>query len=319
MHANRILSLTLLILFGTFVQARADTTYVFATIEQGRTAITTRDDYLKLSTPLEWQAVMHKATPVDEQAYLRYLRGEVKLWMDSEQAELKPMLERLTTYIAGIHAKAPAQILLVKVGADLYDGSPYTRGNAIFITENWLKPDKFRELLYLLPHETFHVLSRSDPVMREKVYGAIGFRRCASIQVPEAVNTLRIINPDGPVNDHSIAVTYQGKPVEIMPYIRFKDANADTKIGLMSNLKVNWLLVTRNGNACMASEPATEILDREVGGLYEQIGRNTQYVMHPDEILADNFALMFMAYLAPKKVTPPSPEVLDRINSVLFK
>ena len=30
-------------------------------------------------------------------------------------------------------------------------------------------------------------------------------------------------------------------------------------------------------------------------GFYEQIGKNTQYIIHPDEVLADNFIIMCMA------------------------
>ena len=33
---------------------------------------------------------------------------------------------------------------------------------------------------------------------------------------------------------------------------------------------------------------------REVQGFFEQIGQNTDYIIHPEEILAENFSLLFV-------------------------
>jgi hypothetical protein len=44
----------------------------------------------------------------------------------------------------------------------------------------------------------------------------------------------------------------------------------------------------------------------------EQIGRNTEYVIHPEEVLADNFALLVL-----KKANVPSPEILQKMREVL--
>jgi len=58
-----------------------------------------------------------------------------------------------------------------------------------------------------------------------------------------------------------------------------------------------------------------KLLDpKEVSGFLEQIGRNTQYVIHPEEILADNFALLIIG--EPK---PASPEILQRMKDILFQ
>jgi hypothetical protein len=43
-----------------------------------------------------------------------------------------------------------------------------------------------------------------------------------------------------------------------------------------------------------------------------QIGRNTPYTIHPEEILAENFALLVRG-----ETDVPSPEVLRRMEDVL--
>ena len=51
---------------------------------------------------------------------------------------------------------------------------------------------------------------------------------------------------------------------------------------------------------------------QESSGFLEQVGRNTQYIIHPEEILADNFALLIL-----KEQNIPSPQVLQRMVRVL--
>jgi hypothetical protein len=42
-----------------------------------------------------------------------------------------------------------------------------------------------------------------------------------------------------------------------------------------------------------------------------RIGRNTEYIIHPEEILADNFVLLVNGAKA------PSPEILQKLDAVL--
>ena len=49
-------------------------------------------------------------------------------------------------------------------------------------------------------------------------------------------------------------------------------------------------------------------------GYFDQIGRNTQYIIHPEEILADNFVLMI-----DEKTSVPSPEILQEMRVVLTR
>ena len=51
---------------------------------------------------------------------------------------------------------------------------------------------------------------------------------------------------------------------------------------------------------------------RDVSGFFEQVGRNTQYIIHPEEILADNFALLIL-----NGENVPSPQILQKTMEVL--
>ena len=52
---------------------------------------------------------------------------------------------------------------------------------------------------------------------------------------------------------------------------------------------------------------------KEIRDFYEQVGKNTGYIIHPEEILADNFALLI---LGNKKVK--SPKIISELNKVLI-
>jgi hypothetical protein len=49
---------------------------------------------------------------------------------------------------------------------------------------------------------------------------------------------------------------------------------------------------------------------------WQQIGRNTRYVIHPEEILADNFVLL----IHPKpNAPPPTPAILEKLRALLAR
>ena len=52
---------------------------------------------------------------------------------------------------------------------------------------------------------------------------------------------------------------------------------------------------------------------QEVKGFFEQIGQNTQYIIHPEEIIADNFAFALQ-----NKSDLPNLEIVDEIKKLLL-
>ncbi|HXI36632.1 MAG TPA: hypothetical protein VNH80_06935 [Burkholderiales bacterium] len=265
---------------------------------------------MRATAPLERAVKMHTSAPVDEDAYLRFMQDAALAWTPAERERLQPLLDGLEPVVARLAWKPSGRILLIKSSSSLEDGLPHTRANGIVLSEEFLAgPAPFLSLV--LAHELFHVLSRDDPKLRDRLYAAIGFRPCASVEVPPAIARLRLSNPDAPLHRHSIAVRYRGRALDAMPYPRLPE-DADPAAGFRTQVRAAWLLVERSGQACRALEEAQP---RELDGLAEQIGRNTRYLWHPEEILADNFALLALG----KTANVPSPEVLERLRPLLFQ
>lgn len=292
---------------------------VFASAAQGKAVLGARDDYVRATAPLERSAKLKTADAVDDERFVRHMQDAPMEWSEEQRKNLAPLTEALEQFLKGVRWKMPDRILLVQTDASLEDDLPHTRGNAILLPASYYRRGP-RAVAVVLSHETFHVLTRHNAELREKLYGAIGFRRCESVAIPPEIERLRITNPDTVDNRHTIAVRYRQQPVEALPYIRFRSGDIDPRLGFKHDIQVAWLLIDRQGAECRArsGEPGS-VAPQELEGLYEQIGRNTQYLFHAEEVLADNFVQLFMASLRESAPNVPSPDILEKLRKIIFE
>ena len=295
--------------------------FVFATVSQEKSILGAKDDYVRATTPLERAAKMKTADAVDEERFVRHMQDAALEWREDQRQSLAPLLERLARLLDGIRWQMPRRILLIQSAATLEDDLPHTRASAVILPRTFYDRGP-GTVAYVLSHEVFHVLTRNNRELKEKLYAAIGFQRCDSVTVPPSIAKLRITNPDAVESRHTISVRYRGEPVEALPYIRFESETIDPRMGFMRHIKVAWLIVDRREKDCHARSGALEagVPPEELEGLFEQIGRNTQYLFHPEEILADNFSqLFFISGLGAPGDAVPSPEILDKMRRILFE
>jgi len=310
---------------GALAQSAKDpaaSAYTFATVAEGRAILGARDEYVLGISALERSARLRTADSVDEGRFLQFMEAAVLDWTEEERGRLRPLIARLDRFLSGLKWKRPARILLVRVDAALENGAPHTRANGIMLPKN--EYTGTADLLtYVVSHETFHVLTREDSGLKERLYGAIGFHRCERIEIPESVSRMRITNPDAVENRHTIAVRYRDRSVEAMPFLRFKSDKFDTRSGFLVNARTAWLLVDRERADCRvrtgSAAEAEEVAPQELQGLFEQIGHNTRYLAHPEEILADNFFRLFVSTLRNPPGEVQSPEILERLRAILFQ
>ncbi len=175
-----------------------------------------------------------------------------------------------------------------------------------------------RELDKVLAHELFHVVSRANPQLAAPLYAAIGFRYCGDIDLPAKLQPLRITNPDAPRTDYCVKVQFGGESVWAVPVLysaqkydpaRGADFFAYLRFGF---LRVDWPPDGRPAKAWRNTDGERIAPLYEVAGLREQIGFNTEEILHPEEIVADNVALLVLG-----ERNVPSPQVLMRIETAL--
>ncbi|MGD9720308.1 MAG: hypothetical protein AB7O59_07250 [Pirellulales bacterium] len=287
----------------------------FADVREGVEAVTRRDDYIRSQGPLERQLRLKTDRPVSEDEFAAFVGSHVRPWTDEEIARLTPLLTALGEKLAHWKLALPPVILLVKTSGDEEGGAAYCRGSSIVLPQRMVD-NRRNTLARILPHEVFHVLSSHNPELRRRLYATIGFAPCNEVPLPAAIAARKITNPDAPRNTDSIVAEWQGQPAEWLPvlvakYDRYDPARPsffdylDFKLLLLACDGEQRLAALRDGQPVLV-EPA------EVPGYAAQIGDNTKYIIHPEEILADNFV-----FLVDGRIDVPTPRVVQAMGEVL--
>jgi hypothetical protein len=294
------------------------TTIVFATIDEGKRVLGTRDDFVQRMSPFDRAARMKTARRVPEEEFLKHVSQNVLAWSDAEKQAVESAVKGIRPSLETMRLSFPDKIYLVKTTGNEEGGAAYTRGSAIVLPKGELAGSA-RAIRKLVSHELFHVLSRANPELRERLYEAIGFVKCNEIEFPARLGPRKITNPDAPRNDHYICVRVGGKECLAVPILFASTETYDVVRGgeFFDYLQFRLLLVAagKEPDSVRVRDDGDEpsLVDlRQVTGFFEQVGRNTEYIIHPEEILADNFALLVMG-----AHDVQSPEILKKMKDIL--
>lgn len=288
----------------------------FASPEEASAILGRVDDYVSRMGRFDRMLRLKTGNEVTQPQFLEFVTGNVLPWNVAERARMAALVATLALRLKELQAPLPARVLLVKTTGREEAGVAHTRANAIMLSAQSLAATD-AELTALLAHELFHVMTRHDAAFRARAYRSIGFQLCPEIVLPEALARLRITNPDAPLHDAFIEVVAGGETLPVMPILLSRSETFDAAVG--EDITDYWMLrllalrpsarpggmdpLLRDGEPVLFSVP-------EVSGFFERVGSNTGYIIHPEEILADNLALM----LSGQSVN--NPEVLRRLREV---
>jgi hypothetical protein len=288
---------------------------VFASVEAGREVLTDRDDFVERMSPFDRASRMKVAGEVSEQRYLEFVGQHVLEWSEAERERIRETLRDVRKDLDGLAIPFPPTVLLVKTTGAEEGGAAYTRANAIVLPRRLVKGPQ-QQLKKLFFHELFHVLSRANPQRRHELYRVIGFEECEEPNLPPALAARKITNPDAPRNDHRIRLVWKGQRRWMVPILVSRAASYDPKGGeeFFQYLQFRFLVLPEGGSKEPPVEADAPVLleGDEVSGFYEQVGENTDYIIHPEEILADNFSLLMM-----REQELKSPQIAQRIGALL--
>ena len=146
-------------------------------------------------------------------------------------------------------------------------------------------------------HELFHILCRTDPELRRGLYAIVGFLPCKNISLPQQLAPRKITNPDALKYDFYVEVGFEGEDARVIPILFSSSARYDVERGgrFFNYLVFKLVVIEERGGQWVPrtvdGEPV--LLDAaQVSDYMKKIGRNTRYIIHPEEVLADNFRLM---------------------------
>lgn len=286
----------------------------FASVAEARAVLGSVDDYVLRMGAFDRMLRLKTREPVTQHQFLEHAVDNVLPWNVNEKLRLEGLVADLSARMRELNAPLPARVVLVKTTGRAEEGVAHTRANAIMLSlESLAAPDA--GLTALLAHELFHVMTRHDPAFRARAYRSIGFQLCPEVALPEKLAGLRITNPDAPMHDAYIEVKIDGGTVPVMPVLLSRAKKFDAAIGQdITDYWILKLMVLRRSDqpgrmeAQLRDGEPLLLSVAEVSGFFEQVGRNTAYIIHPEEILADNFSLMLSGQ------SVDSPELLRRLR-----
>ena len=297
-----------------------NSTVHFASQSEGRQTLTAKDDFIQRLSPFDRSARMKTDKTVSEGELLEFIRTNVLDWTKDEMQTVQTAIEAIQPPLRDLRLSLPPIVQLIKTTGAEEGNAAYTRATAIVIPKSDASKGQ-KDLQRLICHELFHILSRQNADLREKLYGIIGFTKCNEIKLPPELDRRKITNPDAPRNDHFIRLQIDGHESLAVPILLSSVETYDVKRGgeFFAYLQFQFLVVEKDGSSgnlkavSAGSSPKVAGMER-VSGFMEQVGRNTDYIIHPEEILADNFALLVL-----DEHNVASPEILRKMREVLMR
>lgn len=240
--------------------------------------------------------------------------GEEKALLQQAMDEIEELLRE-----KGISLPKVGEITFVKStqreegGRDAYTPSAYTHGTQIYmnnyllllLSSSWEK--NHLKGIGILLHEIFHCLTRYDPDFRREMYSLIGFHIAdGEFALPESMAGKAISNPDVEHHNAYAGFTVNGEKKDC--YLVTVSAQPFEKRGEYLNSYLETVLVSVDGKEIYSTDEAEDFWD--------VFGRNTAYVIDPEECLAENFSFA-LTYGAEKNETGAPYKTPELVRGIL--
>lgn len=263
--------------------------------------------------------------------FMDYLRRDVEAFSEEEAQRTTAIVQSVFKTCQQVSNKIfPDTLILIKTKGKHYGRSVYyTRENTIVIPEDALAPSNSANLESTIYHELFHVYSRLNPEKRRQLYKLIGFEDIGlqNLEMPEGLAARVLYNPDGVDFAQRITLTLEdGSSIDAIPvlysgHVGYKEGRYTFFAYVEFNLYQiqqttdgKWQVITKDDGY------SSTLNLRELPDFFRQIKDNTGYIIHPDEVLADNFAFVMRKKNRPDanaKFSEEGKKLLADIEAVL--
>lgn len=248
--------------------------------------------------------------------YKNFLEKDVSNFSEDDIKFLNEVLRDVAECSQKLSPKfLPEKVQLFKTHGKAYGGETfYTRQNAIAIPAQKLQQRNYAELLQTILHELAHIFTRYHAAEKLALYQLIGFRPLQGngLLIGDSLASRLITNPDGTNLGWLTTVTTSSGNVETLPLMYLaSDGSANLRNSLfffeyfeVERLQegINVLTVPKSLRSTLKTSDLVPIFKQKY---------NTDYIIHPDEIVATNLALLALSYKIPETITPLSTEGRD--------
>ena len=255
------------------------------------------DEFSLALTDYDRKLRTNSQNAVSKAQFLTFAAAQGQEFWDEEKTEIRRIITEISLAAGGIPLHLPDHIVFVKSTQKEEFDANYTRGHAIVLGRNLFEDGKHNhsDRMKLIAHEIYHIISRYDASLRRRTHEAVGcVYKGSELVLDDQTHRNIITNPDAHEFACALQVTSKsGEKKWVMPATVLKIANgvtptfADitTKLLLVDAPGAQWQVVRGSDGKAQFIETATTN--------YEQIMNiNTDYNIHAEEVVAENFPLM---------------------------
>ena len=237
--------------------------------------------------------------------YQELLRSEMENFTLEEEKFMREVFDSTEYALNLLNSNLfPKHIELIKTNTNHYGPNVYyTREDAIILPKNIFIEPSVKAQMPIMLHEIFHILSRYNKDFRDQMYALIGFTSFEEeLKLPKELQETVLTNPDGVRRDYAInLINESGEEQLALPLIvSTKERYLGSMPSFFTYLSFDLFPLSKmndGGYTLGVNSDGRSMLSVEHNAdFFKQIKDNTQYIIHPDEIMADNFMMAVIAY-----------------------
>lgn len=294
-------------------EAETQISYEFADREEGIALLKSNTEYYENFSQNDLNYRLQKEGGTLEE-WLDFAEKQVVEFSDEEKEGIDRAMEDIEGILAenGYTLPELEEVKLVKTTmAEECDAGAYTHGTQIYIGETLLEgavsedESFFQYFTWVMCHELFHCMTRSDAQFREDMYGIIGFTvQEEDFEISDTVLDVLISNPDVEHRNSYATFTINGEKKDCFT-VMIAEPFAEGRTSFFD---------TMNTGLVPIDDLDTLYTKEDASDFWEVFGENTDYVIDPEECLADNFAnALVYGKTAPSGEAFKNPEIIDAI------
>ena len=147
----------------------------------------------------------------------------------------------------------------------------------------------------------------------------MGFKPCKEVPFPKELLPRKITNPDAFRRNFCAELDFEGRKIHVVPILFSSSEKYDARRRrpFFAYLVFKLLVVEEHDKQWIPRlvDGKPVLLDAsQVPDYMKKVGRNTHYIIHPEEVLADNFRLMVN-----QTKNIPTPRIPTGMKDVLSK
>lgn len=284
----------------------------FATKAAASALLSAQDVFTRSLNDFDRQARLGALKPPSDEEFRAFAGAQALAFSDGELARLEAAIARFKAGF-GWKARWPEAVTFAKTTGLEELEAAYTRGAAVFLPQAVLGLDD-EGFFELVAHELFHILSAYNGGLRDALYAGIGYRRAAPALLHVSFSERKLTNPDALYYDYVYADRIQDRDYLFLPLlVRTKDFDPTDGSSFFDYLIPAFTVVAPGGERSLnyyENDGFYLIKQTQVSSHTFRMGRNTDYTIHPEELLAENFSFMVSG-----KKGLPSPGIIQAMRA----